>query len=107
MPHDATELHPKGMLGRLRMNLRTALVSTGVGFALAFAGIAFAQAPAGSTGECKDGSYTTNATKRGAFDIDGGLERLEEFRDAHDGSRRRRRGQSMGQLVVERVPLHE
>ncbi|HXU66167.1 MAG TPA: DUF3761 domain-containing protein [Casimicrobiaceae bacterium] len=66
MPHDATELHPKGMLGRLRMNVRTALVSTGVGFALAFAGIAFAQAPAGSTGECKDGSYTTNATKRGA-----------------------------------------
>jgi hypothetical protein len=54
------------MLGRSRMNLRTALVSTGVGFALAFAGIAFAQAPAGSTGECKDGSYTTNATKRGA-----------------------------------------
>ena len=48
------------------MNIRTALVSTGVGFALAFAGIAFAQAPAGSTGECKDGSYTTNATKRGA-----------------------------------------
>ncbi len=48
------------------MNVRTALVSTGVGFALAFAGIAFAQAPAGSTGECKDGSYTTNATKRGA-----------------------------------------
>jgi hypothetical protein len=48
------------------MNLRTALVSTGVGFAFAFAGIAFAQAPAGSTGECKDGSYTTNATKRGA-----------------------------------------
>jgi len=66
MPHDATELHPKGMFGRLRMNVRTALVSTGVGFALAFAGIAFAQAPAGSTGECKDGSYTTNATKRGA-----------------------------------------
>jgi hypothetical protein len=48
------------------MNIRTALVSTSVGFALAFAGIAFAQAPAGSTGECKDGSYTTNATKRGA-----------------------------------------
>jgi len=66
MPHDATEIHPKGMLGRLRMNVRSALVSTGVGFALAFAGIAFAQAPAGSTGECKDGSYTTNATKRGA-----------------------------------------
>jgi hypothetical protein len=48
------------------MNVRTVLVSTSACFALALAGIAFAQAPAGSTGECKDGSYTTNATKRGA-----------------------------------------
>ena len=48
------------------MNLRTFIVTTGVGLALACADIAYAQAPAGSTGECKDGSYTTNATKRGA-----------------------------------------
>lgn len=36
-----------------------------VGFASA-AAASFAQAPAGATGECKDGTYTTNATKRGA-----------------------------------------
>lgn len=37
---------------------------------LAFSAMGFAQAPAGApagaTGQCKDGSYTTNATKRGA-----------------------------------------
>lgn len=48
------------------MNLRTIIASTGIGLAFALTGIAYAQAPAGSTGECKDGTYTTNATKRGA-----------------------------------------
>ena len=38
----------------------------GVGLTVLFAGVALAQAPAGSTGECKDGTYTSNATKRGA-----------------------------------------
>ena len=163
------------------MNLRTVIVSTGVGLALAFTGIAYAQAPAGSTGECKDGTYTTNATKRGACSGHKGVkewygsknaaqeekapkaeratkaekaaaakapaepkaasqttpapgaagaasamsaapatpmqratapsaarvEGSEEFCDAHDGGGRRRRRQSLGQLVVERVPLHE
>ena len=48
------------------MSLRTAFVATGTAIALMATGVAFAQAPAGSTGECKDGTYTTNATKRGA-----------------------------------------
>jgi hypothetical protein len=48
------------------MNGRTVLVSMGVGLTALIAGVAFAQAPAGSTGECKDGTYTSNATKRGA-----------------------------------------
>jgi len=32
----------------------------GVGLTVLFAGVALAQAPAGSTGECKDGTYTSN-----------------------------------------------
>ena len=48
------------------MNGRTVLVSMGVGLTALIAGVAFAQAPAGSTGECKDGTYTSTATKRGA-----------------------------------------
>jgi hypothetical protein len=48
------------------MKLTTMIASTGIGLVFALTGIAYAQAPAGSTGECKDGTYTTNATKRGA-----------------------------------------
>ncbi len=48
------------------MNMKATIVSMSVGAAVMFAGVAYAQAPAGSTGECKDGTYTSNATKRGA-----------------------------------------
>jgi hypothetical protein len=67
VPREPSDLDRTGTeSGRLRMNLRTVIVSTGIGLAFALTGIAYAQAPAGSTGECKDGTYTTNATKRGA-----------------------------------------
>jgi hypothetical protein len=55
------------------MKLRSILASIGaVAFAM-FAVNGHAQAPAGSTGECKDGSYTTAAAKRGACAAHGGI----------------------------------
>jgi hypothetical protein len=41
--------------------------------AFIFGGIAFAQAPSGASGTCKDGSYTTATSKRGACSGHGGV----------------------------------
>jgi hypothetical protein len=50
------------------MDFRIRLITLGAGLMFAAAGFAQAPAaaPAGSTGLCKDGSYWTGATKRGA-----------------------------------------
>ena len=54
------------------MNLK-ALVSMLAIIGLVLAATAQGQAPAGSTGECKDGSYTSAPSKRGACSGHGGV----------------------------------
>lgn len=48
------------------MNVKKALLSIAISLATIASASAFAQAPAGSTGECKDGTYTSAKSKRGA-----------------------------------------
>jgi hypothetical protein len=55
-------------------NVRQMLIPLGVALALAASG-AWAKAPAGATGECKDGTYTTSASKEGACSSHGGVKK--------------------------------
>jgi hypothetical protein len=53
--------------------MRILMTSVGIVAGMLIAAMANAQAPAGSTGECKDGSYTSAASKRGACSGHGGV----------------------------------
>jgi Protein of unknown function (DUF3761) len=53
--------------------MRTIFASAIFGLALAASTPSSGQAPAGSTGECKDGTYTTADSKRGACAAHGGV----------------------------------
>ena len=56
------------------MNAKKALASIVVTLGMAAVGTAYAQTPpAGSTGECKDNTYTSSASKRGACKGHGGV----------------------------------
>ena len=55
------------------MNVKKALLSIAISLATIASASAFAQAPAGSTGECKDGTYTSAKNERGACSRHGGV----------------------------------
>ena len=53
--------------------MRLLMRSVGIAVGMLIATVGNAQAPAGSTGTCKDGSYTSAASKRGACSGHGGV----------------------------------
>jgi hypothetical protein len=63
--------------------LKQLLIALAVALAAAAPG-AWAKAPAGSTGECKDGTYTTSATREGACSSHGGVKKWLAKEDKAD-----------------------
>jgi Protein of unknown function (DUF3761) len=53
--------------------MKMRLITIAAAASLACAAAAYAEAPAGSTGECKDGTYTDTGSKRGACSGHGGV----------------------------------
>jgi hypothetical protein len=60
-------------LGDWAMNMKTLLVCIGLFAGVSLAATSYAEAPKGSTGECKDGTYTAVDGKRGACSGHGGV----------------------------------
>src|ERR1035438_10114254 len=55
------------------MNLKSSIARIALITCTMFAANVHAQAPAGSTGECKDGTYSSSTSKRGACAAHGGV----------------------------------
>src|SRR5580704_10058331 len=64
-PGDGNSRHVKSKI-LLGVFMKTAIRLMAVATGLLAAHVAVAQAPAGSTGQCKDGTYSTAASKQGA-----------------------------------------
>ena len=60
------------------MNTKDYLYSAVLAIGVALSATSFAQAPAGATGECKDGSYSKSESKRGACGKHGGVKEWYE-----------------------------
>lgn len=57
------------------MEVRALLLSVALVLSLAGTSLGYAQPPSGATGECKDGTYTSATTERGACSDHGGVKR--------------------------------
>jgi len=53
--------------------MKSTLIAMALGAGIAVCASAYAQAPAGATALCKDGSYYSNASKKGACSKHGGV----------------------------------